>query len=141
ETEAARNEAYRLVLDAVAQSYYGVQLARENVAIAEADEAFNERLLKEARLRREAGTGSKSDVLNFEVQLRAAKAARIRADRDREVTRVALAALMGLPDAKLGEEMVVAPLLEESPEVFDTPDAEILVSTGQSLRPDMQQAA
>ena len=56
ESEAARREVYRLILDAVAQSYYGVQLARENVAIAEADEAFNARLLREAELRREAGT-------------------------------------------------------------------------------------
>ena len=123
ETEAARDEVYRILLDAVAQSYYGVQLARENVAIAEADEAFNQRLLKEARLRRERGTGSKSDVLNFEVLLRAAQAARIRAESDRAIARVALAALMGRPEAELGEEVVVAPLADETVVAMEAPDA------------------
>ena len=140
-SEASRREVYRLILDAVAQSYYGVQLARENVAISEADEAFNERLLREARLRRDRGTGSKSDVLNFEVLVRAAKAARIRAEGDQAVARIALAALMGLPEAKLGEEMIIAPLAQETPADFDAMDVDAALDRALETRPDMEQSA
>lgn len=141
ESEAARQEVYRFLLDAVAQSFYGVQLARENVAIAEADEAFNKRLLKEAQLRRERGTGSKSDVLNFEVLLRAAQAARIRAESDRAVARVALAALMGLPDARLGDAVIVEPLPPETPDTMSAPAAADQIAMAAEMRPDMQQAS
>ncbi len=139
ESEAARREVYRLILDAVAQSYYGVQLARENVAIAEADEAFNERQLKEANLRRDRGTGSKSDVLNFEVLVRAARASRISAESSRAVSRVALAALMGLPDAHLGDELTVAPLPEVPMEALAFNQDE-KVSFALEVRPDMEQS-
>ncbi len=139
ESEAARREVYRLILDAVAQSYYGVQLARENVAIAEADEAFNARLLREAELRREAGTGSKSDVLNFEVLLRAAKAARIRAESDQAIARVALAALMGISDARLGDEIRIAPLPDDSADALAVPDEEERLDIALAQRPDIQQ--
>lgn len=139
ESEAAHREAARLILDAVAQSYYGVQLAREGVAIARADESFNERLLKEARLRRERGTGSKSDVLNFEVALRAAQFSRIRSEGQERVARVALAALMGLPEAKLGDEIALAPLPDEAPEDLQLPDVEAKISLAMSVRPDVLQ--
>lgn len=139
ESEAAHREAARLLLDAVAQSYYGVQLAREGVAIARADESFNERLLKEARLRKERGTGSKSDVLNFEVALRAAQFSRIRSEGQERVARVALAALMGLSEARLGDEITLAPLPDEAPEDLQLPDVEAQISVAMSLRPDVQQ--
>lgn len=139
ETEAARLEAVRLILDAVAQSYHGVQLARENVAIARADESFNERLLKEARLRHERGTGSKSDVLNFEVALRAAQSARIRAEGQEQVARVALAGLMGLPEARLDPEVVLAPLPDETPDDLAAPDIDGKIALAMTARPDVQQ--
>lgn len=139
ESEVARLEVNRLVLDAVAQTFYRVQLARENVSIAEADEAFNQRLLKEARARRERGTGSKSDVLNFEVALRAAQSQRIQAEGEKQLARVALAALMGLPDARLGDEIVVAPLPSEVSEELQAPDEEALVARGLAERPDVRQ--
>ncbi|MBL7645155.1 MAG: TolC family protein [Candidatus Hydrogenedentes bacterium] len=139
ESEAAHREAVRLVLDAIAQSYYGVQLARENASIARADESFNERLLKEARLRKERGTGSKSDVLNFEVALRAAQSARIQAEGQEQVARVALAALMGLQDAKLGEAVEIAPLPEEVPEDLHSPNLEEMIGEAMTTRPDIQQ--
>lgn len=140
ESEAARLEAVRLILDAIAQSFYGVQLARENAAIARADESFNERLLKEARLRKERGLGSKSDILNFEVALRAAQSSRIQAEGQEKMARVALAALMGLPEAKLSDEVALAPLPDEVPEDLKLPDVELQIAVAMSARPDVQQA-
>jgi outer membrane protein TolC len=139
ESEAARREAVRLVLDAIAQSYYGVQLARERAAIARADEAFNERLLKEARLRKERGTGSKSDVLNFEVALRAAQSFRIQAEGQEKVARVALAGLMGLPKAHLCDEVAIAPLPDEVPEDLQLPNVDEKIAQAIPIRPDVQQ--
>jgi len=141
ETEAARHEAIRLLLDGVAQAYYGVQLARENVTIALADEAFNQRLLREAKARRERGTGSKSDVLNFEVALRAAQSSRIQAEGQQQLARVALAALMGLPEARLSNEITLVELLPESVEALTTPEADTLMPVAMEQRPDVQQGA
>lgn len=139
EFEANRQEARRLLLDAVAQAFYGVQLAREEIHIAEADEAFNRRLLREAEARRRVGTGALSDVLNFEVRVRAAQAQRIAAERNLEVARIALATLMGIPDGRLPDGADVAPL----PPLHDTdlamPEMDAAVAHALAHRPDLDQ--
>jgi outer membrane protein TolC len=139
EFEANQREAQRLLLDAVAQAYYGVQLAREEIRIADADESFNKRLLREAEARRRVGTGALSDVLNFEVRVRAAQAQRISAERNAEVATIALATLMGLPEARLPDGMVVGGLVEIADADRAAPDAETLVTAALEQRPDLAQ--
>lgn len=140
EIEAARAEGQRLLLNSVATAYFGVQLARENIAIAQANEAFNERLLKEANARRRVGTGSLSDVLNFEVQLRIARNELLEAQRQYEFSRISLASLMGVESAQLPEDTVVAGLAPESAEEMGEADDEALVAYALDHRPDVQQA-
>ena len=140
ETEAAYAEAQRLLLDAVATNYYQVQLARENVEIAKADEAFNERQLKEANARYRIGTGSLSDQLNFEVRVRAARSAVLTAERDYRTALIGLAALMGIPEATLPENVTVSELYSERPEELDLPDAESLIDYAMEFRPDLNQS-
>ena len=84
-TEEARKDTFRVLLSSVASSYYNAQLALENIIIAEANAAFNRRLLDEANARYRVGTGSLSDVLNFEVQINSAKANLISAKRQYEL--------------------------------------------------------
>lgn len=139
EVDAARREAQRLLLDAVAQAFYAVQLARETMGIAQADESFNRRLLKEAEARRRVGTGALSDVLNFEVQVRAAQGDRIAADRDAKLATVALATLMGIPEATLPEGVTVAALPAETEADRVLPDVDMLVDYALAHRPDVQQ--
>lgn len=139
ETEAARLEAQRLVLDAVAKAFYGVQLARENVSIFEADAAFNTRLLEDAKARRAGGIGSLSDELNFEVLLRAARGQLIAAEGEHRAARIALAALMGLPEAGLPDSVEIAPLESESAEDMTLPELEPLLARALDLRPDVDQ--
>lgn len=139
EFEANQREAQRLLLDAVAQAYYGVQLAREDINIAEADEAFNKRLLREAEARRRVGTGALSDVLNFEVRVRAAQAQRISAERDVEVAQIALASLMGLPDGRLSEGMRVGKMTLLRDVDLQLPDAEAMIFAAMAHRPDLDQ--
>ena len=137
ETEAGQREAQRLILAAVAQSYYGVQLASENVKIATADHDFNARLLKDAIARRKQGAGSLSDVLNFEVRQRGAEAGLIIAKQNHDAARIALATLMGLESALLPEDMDVAPLQDETPESMATQEANPWLDRALTQRPDI----
>lgn len=140
ESEAAFAEAERLLLDAVAFAYHQVQLARENVEIARADEAFNERQLKEAEARYRIGTGSLSDQLNFEVRVRAARGAVLNAERDWATARIGLAALMGIPEATLPDTVVIAELYSERPEELVVPEADPLIAYAMEFRPDLNQS-
>lgn len=140
ESEAARMEARRLLLSAVAFSYYGAQLALENIAIAEADEAFNRRQLEEARARRRVGTGSLSDELNFEVRVNSAKASLISARQAYEAARIGLAALMGVPDATMPARISLVELEQERPEELQRPAAEPLIDQAFLYRPDTLQS-
>jgi len=138
QSEAAYSESQRLLLAAVAQTFFGAQLARENIAIARADETFNERLLREAEARRRVGTGPLSDVLNFEVQMRAARTAVLQSQNQYEQARIALAALMGLPEARLEDNVVVGELLPELPEELVRPEEEELIQFALAFRPDLE---
>jgi outer membrane protein TolC len=141
QTEAALIESHRLLIEAVAQAYYAAQLARENIAIAEADESFNQLQLKQAELRKQVGTGSKSDVLNFQVRVNAARAALISARQSYTTSLIALAELLALPDAKFPESMDLAPLEEASLETLEPPDGDQLVAYAKDHRPDLQVSA
>lgn len=140
EAEAAHLEAQRLLLNGVAQAYYGVELARENQAIAAADEDFNRRLLQDARAMKDAGMSSLSEVLNFEVALRAAQSNVLSAQEAHDNARIALAALMGLPQAFLADGIVTESLADETPELLEQPDVNALLAKAEELRPDLEQA-
>ena len=137
ETEAGQHEAQRLILSAVAQSYYGVQLASENVKIANADHAFNMRLLKDALARQKQGAGSLSDVLNFEVRQRGAEAVLIIAEQNYDSSRIALATLMGIPEGQLPDTVVVAPLQDETPEAMADQVDDEWIARALAQRPDV----
>lgn len=140
--EESKKEAVRLLLYAVANSYYAVHLAEENLRIAEADKTFNERLLYEAKAKYEKGAGSLSDVLNFEVRLRSAEAQMINAKQAIEVARISLAEVMGLNTGKLPKHVKLKPLEEnEISELIESTqnlNEDKLLSTALSSRPDLK---
>jgi outer membrane protein TolC len=136
ETVAARADTKRLLLSAVGTALFGAQLARENIAIARADEAFNLRLLKEARARREAGSGALSEELNFEVRANAARTEVIRAELSYRIALLGLAELMGIPGASFPEHLEPAPLAGEQPGEMHSPDVPALVAYAGEHRPD-----
>ena len=139
-SEAAYKETKRLLLSAVAAAYYSAELARENIIIAESDKAFNQRQLDEAKIRREIGTGSLSDELNFQVRVNSAKAALIQAKKDYKIAMIGLAALLGIPDSVFPEELVLAPLEPETKMELDSPIQEDLIEYAQDYRPDVIQS-
>jgi outer membrane protein len=140
ETIAAQNDAYRLLLSAVSQAYYRALLARENIHIAEADQAFNQRQLEDSKARQRIGTGSLSDVLNFQVQINTAKSRIITAQESYQIALYVLAALMGQTDEIFESQLKPADLLEETTEELKLPDPESLVKTAETHRPDLYQA-
>lgn len=141
ESESAYRESQRLLLSAVAVAYHNVQLARENIAISLADEAFNERQRTESQARRRVGTGSLSDVLNFEVRVREAQTSLLQAERIHRVALIALIELMGVPGARVPEGLEVAALLEEEPSEMQAPSVENLIVYALAHRPDLEQIA
>ena len=140
ENETAYREAQRLLLDAVARSYYAAQLAREQIEIAEADEAFQIRQLQEAKARRRVGTGSLSDELNFEVRANAAKTTLIGARRTYETVLIGLATLLGLPEAEFTADTTLAVLEPESPADMELPEIDTLIAYAYEHRPDLAQS-
>ena len=137
ELQAAYEEAQRLLLSAVAQTYHSAQLARENIRIAEADQRFNERQLKEAQVRRRVGTGSLSDELNFEVRVNAARANLIQAYQDYHVALIAMSELLAYPDAHFPDNLELAPLEPESLEDLNGPEPGELIARAKATRPDL----
>jgi outer membrane protein TolC len=136
----ARDEACRILLAAVAEAFHGAQLSREAVAIAEADAEYNQRLMHEARIRHQVGTGALSEVLNFEVAANAARSEVIGARQQLAVTRSALAALLGFETAFLPDDWVLAELKSESEADRNVPEAADQLAYALAHRPDLRQS-
>ena len=136
----ALNDARRLLISAVAFTYFSAQLAKENIAIAEADEEFNQGQLADAEARQRVGTGALSDVLNFQVRKNQAKTTRITQEYRYEVALYGLAALLGLPESRLPAHVKLARLSMETAEELSTPPVDNLIADAMDHRPDIQQA-
>jgi len=137
QSEQAQLDSRRLLLAAVAGSFYKAQLANEGVAIAAADEAFNLKQVSDANARLRVGTGALSDVLNFEIQANAAKDDRISADREYIAAMTGLAALLGIPEARFPEGLALAPLEKESETIMQLPESGQQVAYAHQHRPDI----
>jgi len=140
QSEAAFDDSRRLLLSSVAGAYFTAQLIRENVDIAKADEAFNKRQLVEAKARSRMGTGSLSSELNFEIRINDARAARIHAEHNYEAAIYALAALLGLQEARFPQAVTLAPLEDETKNELAKPDTDQLIAYAHKHRPDIRQS-
>ncbi len=134
-------DSRRLLFSAVAGSFYQAQLANESVTIAAADEAFNLKQVSDANARLRVGTGSLSDVLNFEIQANAARDSRINADNAYTTAMTGLAALLGIPHANFPSDLKLAPLEKEAATVMQQPDIEQQIDYAHKHRPDIRAAA
>lgn len=135
---AALEDARRLLISAVALSYFSAQLAMKNIAIAKADEEFNQRQIADAEARQRVGTGSLSDVLNFQVRKNQAKTARINQEYQYEITLFGLAALLGVSESRLPSTVKLADLAPETAAELSEPPIEKLMANAMDNRPDIQ---
>jgi len=136
---AARDDVRRLMLQAVSSAFLSAQLALENISIAKADEAFNQRQLTEAKLRHEVGTGALSDVLNFQVKANSAQSDRIVAERTYQTARIGLAALLGIETSRLPRQTQLVTLEETTDVELQAPQLEGLMADAYDRRPDLTQ--
>lgn len=139
ESKEAKMDARRLLTVSVAESFHNAQLARENISIAKANEAFNRRQMEEAKAKQEVGTGSISDVLNFEIQVNQARSEVYQAERNYDIARIGLATLIGVPDSTLPPDLGLSTLEPEKANEMVLPKAEPLITYAQEHRPDLLQ--
>ncbi len=137
ETEQARRDAQRLLLLAIARSYYSAQLALYNKTIAEADFSFNSKQLEDAQLSLDVGAGSYSAVLNFQVQMNNASTDILLAERDYALSLNGLAALLGIESGELpaGIKLAKVDMVEEKDFLNLAKDK--LLQTAVKHRPDL----
>ena len=137
---AGRQNTRRLLVSAVADAFFNAQLALAAIEIAVANRSFYERQLQDAESRFEVGSGSLSDVLNMKVQLNSAENSQLTSTRDYEAARYALAALLGIADAVLPEQVKLAELDKEcdiSSDRIGTTDGDRFIKEALKARPDL----
>ncbi len=133
--EALRADAKRLLVLAAANAFDGILLADAQRAIAEADYTFQNKMYLDARRREQAGVIPRSDVLNFKSKLNQAEYDRVQAEYRYRLGIYALAALMGIPEGTLPEELKFEPVGELP---SDPPPVEFCLDRALSSRPDLE---
>lgn len=81
-----------------------------------------------------------SDVLNFEVRVNTAQSDLIVAERTYQTDRIALAALLGLPQASLPAHTRLAPLEAVRPDRLEKPEFGRMLEDAMAQRPDLIQS-
>lgn len=132
-------DVQRLIIQAVDTAYYQIQLAREQLRIAKADEAFSREQLEETEKLRAAGRASQADVDNFRVRMLAAQANVSEAYGLAETGRVVLAELIGLTDATLPHPVTLTDLEDETETEMDAPTSDVWIERARQNRPDLLQ--
>ncbi len=137
ESEEARRDGMRLLLQSVAETYYRAQLAQYNKAIAEADFSFNSKQADDAKMSMNAGAGSLSAVLNFQVQMNNASTDILLAERDYDLALYGLALLLGRESGQMpqGLELASMDMVEEN-EFYEL-SPEKLLQAATVNRPDL----
>jgi outer membrane protein TolC len=137
ESEQARRDGMRLLLQSVAESFYGAQLALYNKAIAEADFSFNSKQADEAKLSMDAGAGSLSAVLNFQVQMNNASTEILLAERDYDLALYGLAVLLGRESGQMPEGLGLVQMKMVEENEFATLLTDQLLQAAANNRPDL----
>lgn len=136
--EAGRADLMRKLLYSVATGFHSAQLALANQAIAESNKTFYARQLEDARIKKEAGKGSLTDVLNFNTRMNQAQVEMEKYAAQYDVARAGLAALLGADaqNQELPEPVFPA---QETPGEMELPDAAVMTAHALDHRPDVNQ--
>jgi outer membrane protein TolC len=130
QSEQAEND----VAAAVARLYLIVQRAQSQIASREADIALFTRLLQTAQDEFKAGTGTRLDVAQANVQLARARQALLAAQNDRQNATLALLNAVGADESR---NVVIA----DAPNVPNTvPPIDASLATARTQRPELRQA-
>ena len=137
--KAGQVDVIRNLLSSVAASFHTAQLALANKFIASSNKTFYAKQLEDARIKKKAGKGSLSDVLNFNTRMNQAQIEMEKYIARYDVARAALAALLGddvqvsdLPDPVFPET--------ETQREMALPDVKAMMAYALDNRPDLIQS-
>jgi outer membrane protein TolC len=130
-TEAAEND----VASAVARLYLIAQRAQSQIASREADVALFERLLGVSKDEFKAGTGTRLDVAQANIQLARAKQALLVAQNDQQTAELALLNAIGADESS--DVVLVDPLPATQP----PPALDAALQTAKANRPELKEVA
>ncbi len=136
-SEQALLDSHRILLSAVATGFYNAVLGSEKIKIAKADETYNRRLLREAQARRQVGTGSLSEELNFKIKVQSALSDLLQAENDYLSATYGLAALLGRNKPFSHDLTLIGNTVVE--EKVQVPEISILEEYAIKNRPDILQ--
>ncbi|MGZ5054609.1 MAG: TolC family protein [Methylobacter sp.] len=136
--EFERSRVRNALIEAVTASYYAYLAAQEAQKVAQDSISAIDSELKQSKLRYEAGTVLKSDVLSLEVKLAEAQEAQIRAANGIEVAKAGLATLLGL---SADQAFTIASSSSVLPKPKLTSSFNDLLELAMTQRPEVKAAA
>ncbi|MDI1292969.1 MAG: TolC family protein [Methylobacter sp.] len=136
--EFERSTVRNALIEAVTASYYAYLAAQEAQKVSKDSILAITSELKQSKLRYEAGTVLKSDVLSLEVKLAEAQEAEIRAANGIELAKTGIATLLGLP---ADDAITVASASSMLPEPKMTASFNDLLELAMTQRPEVKAAA
>ncbi|HNP27201.1 MAG TPA: TolC family protein [Nitrosomonas sp.] len=135
--EFERSSVHNALIEAVTSSYYAYLASLEAQKVAQDSIYAITSELNQTRLRYEAGTVLKSDVLSLEVKLAEAQNAEISAANGIEISKTSIANLLGLPNSQIFT--IASSSLSTKPEL--TAPLSELIELAMAERPEVKAAA
>ena len=135
-SEQLEQDARRLLLQNVAYAFNNVMLAKARREIALEDMRYNRQLLKETELKYGVGASTLSDVLNFKVNYNNAESNLYSANYNLASSKYALAALMGLTEGTIPDDVEFPEELSVDGEMLA--DESVYLDAALSNRPDLK---
>lgn len=136
--EFERSSVHNALIEAVTASYYAYLASLEAQKVAQDSITAIASELKQTKLKYEAGTVLKSDVLSLEVQLAEAQEAQIRAANGIDLSKTSIANLLGLSSY---QAFTVAPLSTILIKPKLTGSFNDLIDLAMTQRPEVKAAA
>ncbi|HEY8097051.1 MAG TPA: TolC family protein [Methylobacter sp.] len=136
--EFERSTVRNALIEAVTASYYAYLASQEARKVAQDSIAAITSELKQSKLRYEAGTVLKSDVLSLEVKSAEAQEAEIRAANGIELSKTGIATLLGL---STDQTFTIASASSKLPDPKSTTSFNDLVEIAMAQRPEVKAAA
>jgi len=135
--KALQEDVRRLLMRAVAFTFYDILLAIERQRIAKSNMEFQLSNLRDTQLKFDAGAVPLSEVLNFKVETNVATVSQVQAEYEYEIAVYALARLMGYPDGNF-------PVIIKFPTISSSTDdrltsVDVYLDTALNNRPDLRQ--
>ena len=132
------DEVSRLLVEAVKLAFHDAMLAKREIEINREDLSFQENMLQESRLKREADLVAEPHVLNFLLRRNRARRNLMAKKRDYIIGRTLLAQFMGMPDAVIGDDVQLAAMPEALPKTVHLPPISECLAAARQKRPDLQ---